>query len=192
MGFLFGRSEIKGDERLNCLAFLEEVTKLMIFEENEIKLHEEMKTKWSSSKSSKASRKMLETHYRMYQAASRLSDTVYRSYFTYSEQDNDYHIKSSVPSIASKCLIAWRMAFDYLLGAASRTYRTWSTIAEGEFSLPPPEVQEFLIKSAMYRTEAINEMNNLFKRLKLSDEGKTDIHTNAAKAVDSEKWYPYW
>jgi len=189
MGF---RSEIKGDERLKCVAFLEEITKLMIFEEKEIELNEEVRTKWSSSGSGEASKKMLEAHYRMYQAASRLSETAYRQYFTYSRQDNDYHMKSSVPSVASKCLTAWRAAFDYLVGAASRTYRTWSRIAEGEFTLPPPEVEEFLTKSAIYRTEAIKEMNRLFQRLKLSDEEKTEMYTNAGKAVDSERWYPYW
>ena len=118
----------------------------------------------------------------MYQAASRLSDTMFKSYFTYSERGRDYHINSSIPSAMSKCISSWEMAYSYFLGSANKAYKSW---------LQPPEVKEYIRKSAMYRIEATNEMNKLFERLKLSDVGRTDLHSEAANIVASEKWYPY-
>ena len=187
MSSLFKRSETESEERLKYLSFLEEVTKLMIFQEKEIKLYDEIRAKYVSSTSVKASEKILEATYRLYQAASRLSDTIYKSYFTYSKQENEYHINPLMPSAISKCVLSWKIAFDYFSGAA---FRTFDSCKMGGF--PGPEVQEYLAKSAMYRTEAIKEIDKLSKRLKLSDDERKTIHTKASKATQSEKWYPYW
>ena len=191
MSILFKQSKITGEERSKCLAFLEEVTKLMIFQENEIMLHDGMRAKWLSG-ANESPKEILEAKHRLWQAAQRLSDSIYKSYYDYSEKDNAHYVKPSMPSVASKCISAWIGAFGYFLGATSLGYISWQESCRGLVSFPAPEIQEKLTKSAMCRTVAIKEMDKLFMKLNLSDEEKAAMRTKATKIISSEKWYPYW
>ena len=176
---------MKGEERMRCLSILEIMTKLMVFQEKEITIYDKQYDAiYSASSIIDMNKKQEENLRRMYQAACRLSDTMYRSFFDYSEKDNKYIVKPSIPQVAHKCLYAWRDAFDYLLGAASKSYKA--------SFLPPLEVNEYITKSAIFRTEAIKEMNALFKRMKLDDKEVTEMRNRAISEVNSEKWYPYW
>lgn len=176
---------MKSEERMQCLSILEIMTKLMVFQEKEIEIYDKQyDALYSTSSITDINRKREESLLRMYQAASRVSDIMYRSFFDYSEKDNKYIVKPSVPKIAHKCLYAWRNAFDYLLGAASKAYKA--------SFLPPPEVNEYITKSAIFRTEAMKETNALFKRMKLDDNEVIEMRNRAISEVNSEKWYPYW
>lgn len=190
MSFRFKQPKITGKERSKCVTLLEEVTQLMIFQENEIMLHDEMKAKWSSAPG-QSSEGILEAKHRLWQAAQRLSDSIYQSYYDYSEKDDAYYIKSSLPPATSKCISAWNRAFSYFLGAASLGYLSWQESCRGLVSFPVPEIEERLTKSAMCRTVAMKEMDKLFKRLNISDEEKATMMANAAKKISLEKWYPY-
>lgn len=172
------------EERMKCLSILETLTKLMVFEEQEVRRYDEQTAAlYAASSIEGMDAKREENLRRMYQAASRLSDTMYRSFFDYSQKDKKHIVKASVPKAAHKCLYAWRDAFGYLLGAASRSYKAF---------MPPPEVGEYVTESAIRRTEAIKEMNALFKRMKLDDREVIEMQDRAVAEVNSEEWYPYW
>ncbi len=175
---------MKREERMQCLSILEIITKLVVFQEKEIGIYDKQYDAiYSASSTIDMNKKQEENLRRMYQAACRLSDTMYRSFSDYSEKDNKYIVKPSVPQVAHKCLYAWFNAFDYLLGAAGKSYKAF---------LPPPEVNEYTTKSAIFRTAAIKEMNALFKRMKLDDNEVIEMRNRAISEVNSEKWYPYW
>ena len=190
MGFSFKQSKIAGEERKKCLAFLEDVTRLMIFQENETMLHDGMRAKWISGANG-SSENILEAKHRLWQAAQRLSDSIYKSYYDYSEKDDTHHIKPTMPPVTSKCISAWNGAFVYFLRATSLGYISWQESCRGLVSFPVPEIQEKLTKSAMCRTVAIKEMDRLFMKLNLSDEEKAAMRTKATDAISSEDWYPY-
>ena len=179
MGFLFGKPKIKGDERRQCLAYLEEQWKIQSFQKKESDLYDNSVIKFSSL--NVTDKNVVKE---MCRAATQLEQSV-------NESLRRHRGISSVPDAASKAWRTWELRYsDYLSFATAQTVvadALLSNRAHAEAQL------ERLNKLALQRDEslrkAIDETIKLMRRLKLTDVEHARLF-QVAEDAQNENWQP--
>ena len=177
MGFLFGESKIQGDERQECLAYLQEECKFRAFQEKEADLYNDAVVKYGNSMTtdSLASKEMCRAANRLSQSASAILKR--RAGM------------ASIPDVASTIYLAWQMTYSDYSAWASAQYATIQAVANG---MQPniARVRELLSQSEKSRHKAENEEKRLLKRLNLNINDISTMLSNASAAVAADNWQP--
>ncbi len=179
MGFLFGKPKIKGDERRQCLAYLEEQWKIQSFQKKESELYDNSVIKFSSL--NVTDKNVVKE---MCRATSRLVQSI-------NESLRRLRSISPVPDAASRAWHGWELRYsDYLAWATAQVAMAdalLSNRAHAEAQL------ERLNKLALQRDEslrkAIDETIKLMRRLKPTEDEHARLFQVAEDAL-KENWQP--
>ncbi len=184
MGFLSGKPKIEGDERDQCLAYLEEETKLLLFQGTEEKLYNEALEeygKWAPV-DSRAGKEMRQAAGRLVQAAKeivRRRDGI-----------------GTVPDIASATYSAWQKSYPAFLQYAAAEVTAWEADAKGKkpdrdkLRKLSSQSRELQRKAAEEQREAIGEQRKLVKLLKLGGDVMQKMLDDASAAIENDNWQP--
>ena len=177
MGFLFGESKIRGDERQKCLSYYEQELKLKAFQEKEADLYNDAVVKYGDSMTidNLASKEMCGAANRLSQSASAILKR--------------RGGMASIPDVASMMYLAWQMTYSDYSAWASAQYAALQAVANG---MQPniARVRELLSQSEKSRHKAENEEKKLLKRLKLNINDISTMLSNASAAVAADNWQP--
>ena len=184
------KSEILGDDRLSCCRVLEDSAYLLLITRREIELIIKAEAEIQFLPRKEAMQKTLAARQRIYTIAAKLSDTLYQLFFTFSEEDNSYHVSSTIPTAAFSLLKELRIAFDYLLRGADISYhRLESQANQGiPIVLRNYEAQRLLSKSDEHAAKARKQIQKLTSRMRLTEDEIAALNLSAEKRADSVKW----
>jgi len=185
MGFLFGKPKIKGDERRQCLDYLEEELKIAAFDQKERKAFENAMAE-CAAKSNAYQITSQEFQKEISQAINRLAQAARE---TIRRRDK----MTAVPNAAFSTYSAWSGMYS--------AYSAWATeqaaqeakdakvlipnVSRGEMK----GIRDLFQEYEKYKTKAAKEHHRLLKRLGLSDKERQELLSKAA-SIEAESWQP--
>ena len=177
MGLFSGEPKIKGDERDECLAYLEEESKLIIFRSKEDSLYKDVVDQQGNLayKNSLAAREVS-------RAANRLAQAV-------SEIVKRRGEMTSIPDAASATFLAWDKSYLAYLKYITAESAVWTSEANG-VKPEKKHMRELYPQSRDLQKKALKEERKLVKRLKIGGKAAQELLDKASAAVDAENWQP--
>jgi hypothetical protein len=177
MGLFSGEPKIKGTERDECLAYLEEETKLIILRSKEDSLYKDAVDRQGrlAYKNSLAAREVSRAANRLVQA---ISEIVRRRGEI-----------ASIPNAASATFLAWDKSYLAYSKYIIAEFDVWAAEANG-VNPEQKHMRELYLQSRDLQRKALKEERKLVKSLKIGSKAAQEMLDNASATVDAENWQP--